>query len=116
MDLIVHEEFKIKRIDLAWDGVPFTPSDVKAAVDANLLRSLVKRNTLVFTNSPYEEREDGVMGTFSCQLGSRQSARMISVLFRDAQVFTGKLQALVSERRFTIAGLDKSLKGIILNI
>ncbi len=79
MDLSRHEEFKVKRIDLAWDNVPFTPSDVKATIDANLVRSLVKRSTLVFTDSPYEEREDGTMGTSSCQLGSRQSARMIRV-------------------------------------
>jgi DNA relaxase NicK len=78
-DLKRFERFNVNRADLAWDGVPFTPEQVKQAVDQEQLRSLVKRKTLVFTSSTYAERDNGELGTNTLSLGSRQSSRMLRV-------------------------------------
>ncbi|MEX1071397.1 MAG: replication initiation factor domain-containing protein [Anaerolineales bacterium] len=73
------EKFRVSRLDLAWDGVEFTPHDVKEAVAQEKLRSLLKRKTLHVHDQPFEERDDGVMGTTSVRLGSNQSSRMLRV-------------------------------------
>jgi len=73
------EKFRVSRLDLAWDGVEFTPHDVKEAVSEEKLRSLLKRKTLHVHDQPFEERDDGVMGTTSVRLGSNQSSRMLRV-------------------------------------
>ena len=66
-------------MDLAWDGVSFTPGDVNSAIEENNIRTLARRHSLVFTTSKYEERDNGDIGTSSCQLGSRHSIRMLRV-------------------------------------
>lgn len=73
------EKFRVSRLDLAWDGVEFTPHDVKEAVAEEKLRSLLKRKTLHVHDQPFEERDDGVVGTTSVRLGSNQSSRMLRV-------------------------------------
>lgn len=73
------EEFRISRLDLAWDGVGFSPLDVKQAVEGERIRSLLKRKSLFFAVQPFEEREDGSVGTSSLRLGSLSSARMLRV-------------------------------------
>jgi DNA relaxase NicK len=73
------EKFRVTRLDLAWDGVEFTPQDVKEAVSEEKLRSLLRRRTMHVHNQPFEEREDGVLGTTSVRLGSNQSSRMLRV-------------------------------------
>jgi DNA relaxase NicK len=70
---------RIARLDLAWDGVPFTPLDVKQAVEVNQLRSRLRRQTLMFSVEPLEKREDGVLGTSSLRLGKSISERMLRV-------------------------------------
>jgi DNA relaxase NicK len=70
---------RIARLDLAWDGVPFKPLDVKHAVEANQLRSRLRRQTLMFSVEPLEKREDGVLGTSSLRLGKSISERMLRV-------------------------------------
>ncbi|MCW5875217.1 MAG: replication initiation factor domain-containing protein [Anaerolineales bacterium] len=73
------EKFRVSRLDLAWDGVGFTPQHVVEAVSEEKLRSLLKRKTLHVHDQPFEEREDGVLGTSSVRLGSNQSSRMLRV-------------------------------------
>ncbi len=73
------EKFRVTRLDLAWDGVEFTPQDVKEAVSEEKLRSLLRRKTLHVHDQPFEERDDGVLGTTSVRLGSNQSSRMLRV-------------------------------------
>lgn len=73
------EKFRVSRLDMAWDGVEFTPQDVKQAVAEQKLRSLLRRKTLHIHDQPFEERADGVMGTTSVRLGSNQSSRMLRV-------------------------------------
>jgi DNA relaxase NicK len=73
------EKSRITRLDLAWDGVPFTPEQVKEAIDKDHVRSYLRRKSMSYTVSPYEDRKDGELGTSSLKLGSRFSERMLRV-------------------------------------
>ncbi len=73
------EKSSMTRLDLAWDGVPFTPERVIIAVEHEQMRSYLRRSKMQYTVSPYEIREDGQLGTSSVRLGSGQSARMLRV-------------------------------------
>jgi hypothetical protein len=79
IDLSRNEKFNVTRVDLAWDGVDFTPEQVKQAVDDENIRSSVKRKSMKYVTSPYAERDNGELGTSTLSLGSRQSTRMIRV-------------------------------------
>ena len=98
-DLKRHEKFSVSRVDLAWDEVGFTPQQVKQAVEENLIRSLVKRKTLVFSSSTYAERDNGELGTNTLSLGSRQSSRMIRVYDKRGPV---RLEFQVRDKRATV--------------
>jgi DNA relaxase NicK len=74
-----HYRASFTRLDLAWDGVEFSPEQVKRAVDLEQVRSYLRRRSLKYTISPYELREDGQLGTTSLRLGSGQSDRMLRV-------------------------------------
>ncbi|HRN51849.1 MAG TPA: replication initiation factor domain-containing protein [Anaerolineales bacterium] len=73
------EKARITRLDLAWDGTPFTPEQVKEAVELEQMRSYLRREKMLYSVSPYEKREDGRVGTSSLRLGSSQSTRMLRV-------------------------------------
>ncbi|MEX1248342.1 MAG: replication initiation factor domain-containing protein [Anaerolineales bacterium] len=73
------EKARITRLDLAWDGVPFTPEQVKEAVGKEQMRSYLRRKKMSYTVTPYEDRQDGQIGTSSLRLGSNQSERMLRV-------------------------------------
>lgn len=72
-------KYKFKRLDFAFDNVPFTPQDVEQAIKENQLRSLAKRETLRIHGSPFKLRDNGENGTYTVELGSRTSERMITV-------------------------------------
>ena len=57
-----------RRIDLAWDGVPFTPDLVKASVIAGDVRTRATRAGLGWHESPLDPN-----GGRTCTLGSRAS-------------------------------------------
>jgi DNA relaxase NicK len=72
-----------KRIDFAWDGVPFGPVDFFEAIKAGRVRSLAKRESLSFIDSPFKLRDDdSEMGCHTAYFGSRTSQRMIRVYDR----------------------------------
>ncbi len=75
----MYEQFRVSRLDLAWDGVEFSPLDVKQAVEDDQLRSLLKRKSLFYAVQPFDAREDGSEGTTSLRLGSLSSSRMLRV-------------------------------------
>jgi len=83
LDIILksnHEgQYSYTRLDLAFDYVPFTPQDVEQAIKENKLRSLAKRETLEIHQSPFAQKENGEIGTYTVELGSRYSERMIRV-------------------------------------
>lgn len=71
--------YKFTRLDIAFDNVPFSPEQVEQAIKAGELRSLAKRETLAVHVSPFEKRDNGEIGTYTVELGSRTSERMIRV-------------------------------------
>lgn len=73
------ERFQFTRLDLAWDGVPFTPEDLEQAGERNILRTYARRETLSFESTPYKPREDGQIGHSIFRMGSRQSSRYLRV-------------------------------------
>ncbi len=75
----IYEKSRVSRLDLAWDGVGFTPEIVKEAVEKNLIRSPLKRRTMNFSVEPLEKKEDGSLGTSSVRLGAGSSERLLRV-------------------------------------
>ena len=73
------DQYNYKRLDFAFDNAPFTPQDVEQAIRADDLRSLAKRKTMRIHGSPFEERDNGEIGTYTVELGSMTSQRMITV-------------------------------------
>ena len=73
------EKMNVTRIDLAWDGVAFTPMETRNAVMEGSIRSLLKRRTLKFWEEPLGLKDNGEIGTTSMSVGSRQSERMLRV-------------------------------------
>jgi len=74
-----YKKYKYKRLDFAFDNVPFTPQQVEQAINEDKIRSLAKRETLRFHGSPFQERDNGELGTYTIELGSNTSQRMMTV-------------------------------------
>ncbi len=73
--LIGHDRFQVTRLDLAWDGVPFTPEDLNIADQDDLIRTYARRGTFRFEISRHAAREDGQIGHSIFRMGSRKSTR-----------------------------------------
>ena len=73
------DQFKFKRIDLAFDNVPFEPQQVETAILERKTRTLATRESLKIFNSPLQARANGEIGTSTVQLGANESERMITV-------------------------------------
>lgn len=70
----------VKRIDIAWDDVPFAPVEFCNAIMRDWAITLAKRETLSIVQSPFEVREDGSgFGCDTCYLGSKESQRFVRV-------------------------------------
>lgn len=70
----------VKRIDIAWDEVPFSPVEFCKAVMNGFAVTLAKRETLSIVQTPFEMREDASgFGCDTCYLGSKESQRFIRV-------------------------------------
>jgi hypothetical protein len=72
-------QHKFTRFDFAFDHVPFSPEEAESAIKRGQVRSLVKRETLEIHASPFAARDNGEIGTYTVELGSRTSERMIRV-------------------------------------
>ena len=73
------EKFQLTRLDLAWDGVPFTPEDLDQAGQKKLIRTYAKRETFNYELYRYKPREDGQIGHSIFRMGSRKSSRYLRV-------------------------------------
>jgi DNA relaxase NicK len=73
------EKVRFTRLDLAWDGAPFTPEQVAEAVNAKQMRSYLRRRKMTYYTSPHEFRQDGQIGTSTLRLGSNYSHRLLRV-------------------------------------
>lgn len=77
--------FSIKRIDFAFDGVPFSPDDFLEGLKSDNLISLIKRDpslnndSIRISESPFALRENGEVGTKTVYAGSSSSQRMVRV-------------------------------------
>lgn len=77
--------FKVKRIDFAFDGVPFSPEDFYKGLMSQNLVSLIKRDpsldndSIRIEQSPCRLRENGEVGTMTVYAGSSASQRMVRV-------------------------------------
>jgi len=70
----------IKRIDLAFDGVGFTPRQFfRACVSGRGMRCAGKRSTIRWLDTPLELREDLVSGCQTAYVGKHSSERMVRV-------------------------------------
>ncbi len=72
-------KYSFKRIDLAFDNVPFTPQQFEQAVLSDNIRSLAKRKSLEIHNSPNKLKDNGELGCYTVTFGSRSSNRMVRV-------------------------------------
>lgn len=90
------DQYKFTRLDFAFDNVPFTPQQVEQAIRDDEIRSLGKRETLQVHASPFAAKDNGDLGTYTVEFGSRTSERMIRVY--DKRGFT-RLEFEMKDRR-----------------
>jgi len=88
--------FKVTRIDLAFDNCPFSPRAFFERALYEDCSTYAKRETFTFTSSPEYVREDGSLGSDTCYIGSRSSARFLRVY--DERGFT-RLEIVLKEER-----------------
>jgi len=83
-------EFRVTRLDFAYDCVPFTPKMFFKIIEEDkyrekigekrLVRTLTQRDTVQLITQPFLEREDkSGLGRDTCYFGSRQSERYLRV-------------------------------------
>ncbi len=94
-------DYKVTRIDLAWDNLDFSPNEMYKFMkeheqDRKAFRSLGKRRTLKFYEQPFELDENGNKGTAGVTFGSRESDRLIRCY--DRHGFT-RLELEIHEER-----------------
>jgi DNA relaxase NicK len=105
-------QFKATRIDLAWDGLDFSPSELSEYIEANMhnrdnFRSTAKRETISIRRDPAKPDDKGNIGTSSITLGSRQSTRMLRVY--DLHGFT-RLEFQIMKERAQYILMDMSFR------
>jgi DNA relaxase NicK len=101
---INHSRFNIKRIDLAFDELGFTPDDFLEAISSEQLVSLAKRDCIRIESSPFKKQENTeVLGTKTVYLGSMSSQRMVRVYNKRGFV---RLEFQVRDERAQLVGLD----------
>lgn len=74
-----NDTFRVKRLDLTWDGVNFTPEQLNDADKQDLFRTYARRESFRFEQSRHEPRESGEIGHSIFRLGSRSSSRNLRV-------------------------------------
>jgi DNA relaxase NicK len=72
--------FNVKRLDLAFDDVPFSPQEFLDALQSEDLNSVAKRETIRVDSSPRARAEDAShVGTTTVYIGANTSERMVRV-------------------------------------
>ena len=96
--------WSVKRIDVAWDEVSFTPVEFAHAVIRGYAVTLAKRETLSLVQSPFAVREDGSgFGCDTCYIGSKESQRFIRVY--NSRGFN-RLEIVFRDERAHVVALD----------
>jgi len=107
-ELIGKVDFRITRVDLAWDELDFSPVELGDFIENNLynraaFRSHGKRESFTVRNDPAKPNDLGDIGTSSIQFGSRTSSRMVRVY--DMHGFT-RLEFQIRQERAHLVLLD----------
>lgn len=89
-------QWKHTRLDLAWDGVPFTPRQVLDAIVAGDVRTRAKREQVKWIESPLNEQEGR-----TCYLGSRKSERFLRVYDKRGPT---RLELELKDKRAALVG------------
>ncbi len=71
--------YRVTRLDIAWDGLSFTPFEFYEKITKGEVVTSAKRESLDFHSSPFAVREDGEIGCDTCYIGSRSSERFVRV-------------------------------------
>ena len=100
--------FSVKRIDLAFDYVPFTPEEWLTSISGSNVVTLAKRDKIRITNSPFALRENGEQGCMTVYLGTNESDRMIRVY--NQRGYT-RLEIQMRDERAHLVALDVLLSS-----
>jgi len=96
--------FNVKRLDLAFDDVPFSPQEFLEALQGDEVVSLAKRRTIRIEQSPYQVTEDGKgTGTITVYLGANSSERMVRVYNKRGPV---RLEFQMRDKRAHAVAMD----------
>ena len=71
--------FRVTRLDVAWDGLSFTPKEFYERIVSGDVVTSAKRGTLSYFCQPFDICEDGQIGNEGCYIGSRTSERFVRV-------------------------------------
>ncbi len=108
IDYLKEEDYNFTRLDFAFDAVEglhntlqFSPREFFLHCCSDNLISFANKKTIKFHEGPFEEQENGTVGTSGAYLGSRSSDRMIRVY--DLHGFT-RLEFQVKKERADMIG------------
>jgi DNA relaxase NicK len=71
--------FRVTRLDVAWDGLSFTPYEFYKKIESAEVVTTAKRETLSYFVQPFDICDDGQIGNEGCYIGSRNSERFVRV-------------------------------------
>jgi len=71
--------FRVTRLDVAWDGLSFSPNDFYEKIVAGQVVTSAKRETLRLDRSPFALQDDGQVGCDTCYIGSGSAERFVRV-------------------------------------
>jgi len=96
--------WNMKRIDIAWDDLPFTPVQFCEEIVQGRVISCAKRETLHIGQSPFQKRlaGDGI-GCDTCYFGSKDSQRFIRVYNQRGGT---RLEIVYRDERAHVVALD----------
>jgi len=96
--------YNVKRLDLAFDDVPFSPQEFLEAAKSDDMVSLAKREKIKINQSPFQLTDDGKQeGTTTVYLGRNSSQRMVRVYDRRGPV---RLEFQMRDDRAQAVALD----------
>lgn len=96
--------YNVKRLDLAFDDVPFSPQEFLEAAQSDQMVSLAKREKIKIHQSPFKLSDDGKReGTTTVYLGRNSSQRMVRVYDRRGPV---RLEFQMRDDRAHAVALD----------
>jgi hypothetical protein len=94
----------VKRIDLAFDNIPFSPVEFCHAIVRGYAVTLAKRESLSIVQSPFTTKKDGSsLGCDTCYIGSKDSQRLVRVY--NERGFN-RLEMVCKDERAHVVALD----------